>query len=182
MGVINPTGICPSNIANRPTRSYHHQCIARSKLGDANGHCEPSVCHLQNLRLEEQYRGGNFVCSDQDANYFVESVLPWEISPAFFQNDVLTKYRFDTANYCLEPQGLTYRDEWDLKMYDFSKTGLVYTYIRYLQPLPYAEQLHWQSFNVWPDGADICPSGRVRPLRPPLFGDISAHNGAGRWQ
>ena len=103
------------------------------------------------------------------SNYFVESVLPWEISPAFFRADVLNKYRSDTENYSLDAQGLSYRDEWDLKMYDFSKTGLVFTYIRYLQPLPYTEQLHWQSFNVWPDGKDLCHHGRVRPNRTGLL-------------
>ena len=100
------------------------------------------------------------------SNYDEATVLPWEISPAFFRVDVLNKYRADTENCELGNNYLKYRGDWDLKSFGFSVGGLVHTYIRYLQPLPLEEQLHWQSFNVWPSIEDAFPFRRWSPLRP----------------
>ncbi len=36
------------------------------------------------------------------ANYFTESDLPFETTPAFFRPDVLLKYKFDSEKYTLE--------------------------------------------------------------------------------
>lgn len=87
---------------------------------------------------------------DYIVNYFTESDLPWEISPAFFRPDVLQKYKSDPEKYTFEDRSITCRGSWYLKTYDINEAGQVHTYIGYLADLPYAEQLYWQSFNEWP--------------------------------
>lgn len=86
------------------------------------------------------------------SNYFQESDLPWEVSPAFFRPDVLHKYKMDPEKYSLSERSISCRNSWHLKTYDINEAGQVHTYIGYLADLPYAEQLYWQSFNEWPKG------------------------------
>lgn len=90
-------------------------------------------------------------CSpDHIANYFTESDLPWEISPAFFRPEVLQKYKSDPEKYTFGDRSIGYRNAWYLKTYDINEAGQVHTYIGYLADLPYEEQLYWQSFNEEP--------------------------------
>ena len=89
---------------------------------------------------------------DAITNYFQKSDLPWEISPAFFRAEVLTRYKGDPEKYTLEERSIYCRNAWYLPTFDINEAGQVHTYIGYLAKLPYEEQLYWQSFNVWPNG------------------------------
>jgi hypothetical protein len=84
------------------------------------------------------------------SNYFEESDKPFEISPAFFRPEVLTRFKNDPEKYDLEDRSIGCRNAWYLKTYDINEAGQVHTYIGYLAKLPYEEQVYWQSFNEWP--------------------------------
>jgi hypothetical protein len=86
------------------------------------------------------------------SNYFQKSDLPWEISPVFFQADVLHRFKADPEKYTLEDRSITCRGAWYLKTYDINAVGQVHTYIGYLADLPIEEQRYWQAFNEWPKG------------------------------
>ena len=86
------------------------------------------------------------------SNYFQESNLPWEISPAFFRADVLHRFKADPEKYSLDDRSISCRNAWYLKTYDINEAGQVHTYIGYLADLPIEEQRYWQSFNEWPNG------------------------------
>lgn len=87
------------------------------------------------------------------SNYFQQSDLPWEVSPAFFRPEVLLRFKSDPEKFTLEDRSITCRNAWHLKTYDINEAGQVHTYIGYLAKLPYEEQLYWQSFNEWPRGS-----------------------------
>ncbi len=84
-------------------------------------------------------------------NYFVakENSLPFELSPAFFRSEVLSKYKSDRDKYVYDEVNRTIRcrDQWMLKCVDVNEAGQVHAYIGDLRLLPYKEQLHWFSFN-----------------------------------
>lgn len=84
------------------------------------------------------------------ANYFTESDLPFETSPAFFRPEVLLKYKTDSDKYRLEDRSISCRNAWHLETYDINEAGQVHTYLIYLQRLPYDEQLYWKSYNEDP--------------------------------
>ncbi len=84
------------------------------------------------------------------SNYFQDSHLPWEISPAFFRADVLHRFKADPQKYTLKDRIISCRGAWSLKTYDINEAGQVHTYIGYLAKLPIEEQRYWQSFNEWP--------------------------------
>lgn len=84
------------------------------------------------------------------ANYFTQSDLPFEISPAFFRPEVLLKYKADPEKYTIEQRSISCRNSWHLQTYDINEAGQVHTYIVYLRHLPYEEQLYWRSFNEEP--------------------------------
>lgn len=87
------------------------------------------------------------------SNYFQEdSLLPLEMSPVFFNAEVLHRYKADPTKYDLSDRSIGCRGAWYLTTYDVNDEGQVHTYIRYLRDLPYREQLYWQSFNEWPKG------------------------------
>lgn len=85
-------------------------------------------------------------------NYFVakENSLPFELSPAFFKPEVLSKYKSDRDKYTIEERAVSCRSAWHLKGIDVNEAGQVHAYICDLRRLPYAEQLHWFSFNEPP--------------------------------
>ena len=87
------------------------------------------------------------------SNYFTKSDKPFEISPAFFSPDVLTKYKSDPDKYDLADRSITCRNSWHLKTFDINEAGQVHTYIGYLQHLPFKEQQHWKLHNEWPKAA-----------------------------
>jgi hypothetical protein len=86
------------------------------------------------------------------ANYFTASDLPFELSPAFFRAEVLSKYKMDSEKYRLEQRSITCRGAWHLQSYDINEAGQVHTYLIYLRNLPYAEQIYWKSYNEAPKG------------------------------
>jgi hypothetical protein len=88
------------------------------------------------------------------SNYFQpNSPLPLQMSPVFFDAEILHKYKADTEKYTLEDRSINCRGTWSLQTYDINEAGQVHTYLRYLGYLPYKEQLYWQSFNEWPKAA-----------------------------
>jgi len=89
----------------------------------------------------------------QTANYFTESQLPFETSPAFFRPEVLSKYKADSDKYRLEDRSISCRGGWHLQTYDINEAGQVHTYLVYLRYLPYEEQLYWKSHNERPKGS-----------------------------
>lgn len=86
------------------------------------------------------------------ANYFNAkgNSLPYELSPAFFRPEVLLKYKADRDKYTVGERDVSCRAAWHLEAIDVNEAGQVHTYICYLRSLPYAEQLHWLSFNEPP--------------------------------
>jgi hypothetical protein len=82
-------------------------------------------------------------------NYFVESNLPYETSPAFFKPEVLSKYKQDPSKYVLKDRNIVCRGAWSLD-YDINEEGQVHAYLIDLSRLPYGEQLYWKSFNKEP--------------------------------
>ncbi len=88
---------------------------------------------------------------DAMASYFVkDSPLPFEISPVFFNAEVLDKYKADPQKYSLEPRSISCRNSWHLQTYDVNTDRQVHTYLKYLSDLPYPEQLYWKAFNEKP--------------------------------
>lgn len=87
---------------------------------------------------------------DYLSNYFQNSDNPYEISPAFFRPEVLTRFKNDPEKYDLGDRSIGCRNAWHLQTYDINEAEQVHTYIGYLAKLPYEEQLYWQSFNEWP--------------------------------
>ena len=88
---------------------------------------------------------------NKTANYFQENKksLPFETSPAFFNAEVLLKYKSDHDKYSIDEQNRTIdcRNAWTLRNYGVNEAGQVHAYICYLRYLPYKEQLYWKSFN-----------------------------------
>jgi hypothetical protein len=85
-------------------------------------------------------------------NYFqaAGNSLPFELSPAFFRPEVLLKYKADRDKYTVGERDVSCRAAWHLQAIDVNEAGQVHAYICYLRCLPYAEQLHWLSFNEPP--------------------------------
>lgn len=85
-------------------------------------------------------------------NYFEASGnnLPFELSPAFFRPEVLSKYKTDRDKYTISDRDIHCRAAWTLRGYDVNEAGQVHAYICDIRALPYEEQLHWLSFNVEP--------------------------------
>ena len=85
-------------------------------------------------------------------NYFAAhgNSLPFELSPAFFRPDVILKYKTDKDKYTVGDRKITCRAAWSLESFDVNEAGQVFAYICDLRNLPYAEQLHWQSYNEVP--------------------------------
>ena len=88
----------------------------------------------------------------ETTNYFQakDNNLPFEVSPAFFNAEVLSRYKADKDKYTISTRRIDCREAWELKSYDINEAGQVHAYICYLRDLPYKEQLYWQSFNEEP--------------------------------
>jgi hypothetical protein len=74
------------------------------------------------------------------------------MSPAFFNAEVLHRYKADPDKYELSDRSIYCRGTWTLRTFDINEEGQVHTYLVYLRNLPYKEQIYWQSFNEWPKG------------------------------
>jgi len=88
----------------------------------------------------------------ETANYFngKDNSMPYELSPAFFRPEVLSKYKTDRDKYTVRERDVTCRAAWYLKGIDVNEAGQVHAYICDLRQLPYGEQLHWLSYNEQP--------------------------------
>ena len=75
--------------------------------------------------------------------------LPFDTSPAFFNADLLHKYKADRGRYLVEHGRLSCRDAWSIK-YDTNGAGQVFAYMKHLRDLPYSEQQYWKVFNEHP--------------------------------
>lgn len=85
-------------------------------------------------------------------NYFTKSDLPFELSPAFFRAEVLSKYKADSEKYVLGERSISCRGGWYLKGMDINEAGQVHAYLVDLRSLPFEEQQHWRSYNEKPKG------------------------------
>jgi len=85
-------------------------------------------------------------------NYFEakNNTLAFELSPAFFRPEVLSKYKTDKDKYTLREREVSCRAAWYLKGIDVNEAGQVHAYICDLRRLPYEEQLHWVAHNEEP--------------------------------
>ncbi|MDZ4170986.1 MAG: hypothetical protein U1C19_02380, partial [Methanobacteriaceae archaeon] len=82
-------------------------------------------------------------------NYFEDSDLPFETSPAFFRPEVMSKYSSDPEKYTLNSSSIDCRGAWSI-YYNVNDEGQVHAYIKDLSNLPYSEQLYWKSYNEEP--------------------------------
>ena len=85
------------------------------------------------------------------ANYFVESDLPFETSPAFFRPEVLSKFQQDPDKYQIDNWKIHCRGSWSLP-YHINDEGQVHAYLIDLSHLPTNEQDYWRLFNESPRG------------------------------
>ena len=88
------------------------------------------------------------------ANYFngEGNELPYELSPAFFRPEVLSRYKADRDKYTIDEarRFISCRGAWELRSYDINAAGQVHAYLCDLRHLPYQEQLYWKSHNEEP--------------------------------
>lgn len=102
------------------------------------------------------------------ANYFTKQEgLPFQVTPAFFRPEVLTKYKADTEKYTVESNSISCRGTWYMKGYDVNDAGQIHVYLCDLGDLPYKEQLHWKSFN--------------EPPKAPLSESVVRRDFGGQW-
>ena len=92
----------------------------------------------------------------ETANYFngEGNELPYELSPAFFRPEVLSKYKADRDKYTIDEEHrvISCRGTWELKSVDVNEAGQIHAYLCDLRHLPRQEQLHWKSYNEEPKG------------------------------
>ncbi len=106
------------------------------------------IYDLKNNKVIENYS----IDPKNFSDYFIKNDLPYEISPIFFNAEVLDKYKDQPDKYNLEERSITCRGGWHLKTYDINEYNQVHTYAIYLSRLPYKEQLHWKQHNEKPNG------------------------------
>lgn len=83
-------------------------------------------------------------------NYFKDTGKPLEMSPAFFNPEVLRKYKSDSEKYQINERSIECRGAWYLRSYDINEANQVSTYLVDFNKLPYKEQLHWKQYNEAP--------------------------------
>ncbi|WP_424947730.1 hypothetical protein [Candidatus Spongiihabitans sp.] len=88
----------------------------------------------------------------ETTNYFEarNNTLPFELSPAFFRPEVISKYKQDRDKYTITERSIRCRAAWTLNGFDINDAGQVHAYICDLRNLPYSEQQYWASFNEKP--------------------------------
>ncbi len=115
---------------------------------------EKNKRHAQFIAYDWRNQRVTTISTDPAAttNYFRAegNALPFELSPAFFRPEVLLKYKADRDKYTVGEREVSCRAAWHLEAIDVNEAGQVHAYICYLRRLPYAEQLHWVSFNEPP--------------------------------
>ena len=136
----------------RPTRPRNK--ILSSIKDGWTGRADPQYCDYIALDWRNERVVNISTHPSATTNYFDASSnsLPYEVSPAFFRPEVLSKYKADRDKYTISEENrfIHCRGGWELRTYDINEAGQVHTYIRYLRSLPYQEQLYWKSFNEEP--------------------------------
>jgi hypothetical protein len=129
-----------------------NELIAEKKAADDPAKRQYAEFKILDIRYGEQRTNS---CSPlATTNYFeLAEGMPFELSPAFFRAEVLSKYKANPEKYQLEARSISCRNVWELRSYDINDAGQVHTYLIDLSHLPYEEQLYWQSFNEWPKGS-----------------------------
>lgn len=148
-GVNDEASYCNGTMIVRP------EVTVRSLIKAWRDEKNPSKRKYTTFKIFDRKNSRNVeICCGPDSisNYFQESDLPWEISPAFFRPEVLHRFKADPEKYTLDDRSITCRNAWYLKSYDINEAGQVHAYIGDLAKLPYEEQIYWQSFNEWPKG------------------------------
>ena len=81
-------------------------------------------------------------------NYFTcrSNSLPFETSPAFFDPEVLLRFKNDRSKYALSSSRIECRGAWSLR-YHVNEARQIQVYIKVLQGLSYEEQSYWKRFN-----------------------------------
>lgn len=129
---------------------------ARTVSGNAAGQWFGSAGREYASFIAQDWRNGRIteISTDPTAttSYFEAdgNDMPYELSPAFFRPEVLSKYKTDREKYTIRERDIACRTSWTLRGYDVNDAGQVFAYICYLRNLPYNEQLHWKSFNELP--------------------------------
>lgn len=77
------------------------------------------------------------------------NTLPSELSPAFFDPEVLIKYKSDPEKYTVSQYSIACRGGWQLS-YGVNEAGQVHAYICDLRYIPAKEKVYWRSFNQPP--------------------------------
>jgi hypothetical protein len=125
---------------------------------------KPELCRKFSEREDDNKQYATFIahdwrhkvvadlsCSpDKLSNYFQPTDFPYEMSPAFFRPEVLSKYKSDPEKYRIEHRSISCRGSWYLNAFGVNDAGQVHAYLGYLGNLPYEEQLHWKQFNEVP--------------------------------
>ena len=167
--------------ANARTRGLQIQQLSDSKSEILRSifHEFPEPMHREYASFQAiDQRDGRIKSISTDpqltANYFNAHTnsLPLETSPAFFNAEVLSKYKADRDKYTVHERNrrISCRGSWSLKLYDTNEAGQIHAYICYLAQLPHTEQLHWLQFNEQPFG-----SISERALERDIKGHWSSH-------
>ncbi|BBB48881.1 hypothetical protein [Pelolinea submarina] len=165
----------PEKVINRPKNLFYRQLINPGNSSYTRGFqvIQPRRSKKEVfLNIKNKWFGGGareyaeFIAYDwrngvitkistdpeKTSNYFNSegNSKPFEVSPAFFNPEVLSKYKADKEKYTIDERQITCRGSWYLKGIDVNDAGQIHTYICYLRDLPYKEQLHWLSHNEEP--------------------------------
>ena len=89
---------------------------------------------------------------DSTINYFqaTDDDRPWETSPAFFNSEVLLRFKNNPEKYRVSDNHIYCRAAWDVP-YHVNDANQVSVYICDLRTLPLKQQRYWQSFNEEPE-------------------------------
>ena len=132
----------------RPKQAIFDAMKGRSRSDDHESrYVDYDAYDFRNKRVttistNPMYTANNFSPDDDDR--------PHELSPAFFNAEVLARFKANTDKYVVESRRIHCRDAWTLKRYDINAAGQVHVYICDLRNLPYAEQIYWRGFNERP--------------------------------
>ena len=139
------------------------------QIVNLSGNKSESKCNLFSQRLDKKYESfiahdwryqvvDEFSCDPKKlSNYFQPTNYPFEISPAFFRPEVLSKYKASPEKYTIDARSISCRGSWRLKAIGDNDANQVHAYLGYLATLPHTEQLHWKQFNERPK-APLSPS------------------------
>lgn len=134
----------------RPTRTKQEVFAERESVRYGKG----KKNHVAFLTLDLRNGGVTEISTDPDAttNYFdmEHNNLPHELSPAFFNPEVLLKYKGDKDKYTIKERSIRCRTAWHLDAFDVNEADQVFAYICDLRRLPESELLYWKSHNEKP--------------------------------